>query len=182
MNFHNSNVLLLCQKPIYKWRNQVSPELFDRLSNRMKKRLRAILDKGEYFEYQMLYHKVLTLQNISYFEKVKGHYLIPLAEILVENYLDQGESMFIQCSDEEVLPVFMVPYGDVTLKDLHKRQFKLNRNYLYGLGLYAGGITLNAYSKAIIYIAKPEQIGSLVLNHEELSESLHKYIQNSNFY
>jgi hypothetical protein len=167
---------------IYKWRDQVSPELFERLSYRMKKRLRAILDKGENYEYQMLYHKVLSLQNISYFEKVKGHYLIPLAEVLVVNYLEQGESIFIQCSDEEVLPVFMVPYGDVTLKDLHKRQFKLNRNYLYGLGLYAGGITLKAYSKAVIYIAKPEQIGSLVLNHEELSESLHKYIQNSNFY
>jgi len=167
---------------IYKWENKVSPDLFDRLSNRMKKRLGAILDKGKYYEYQMLYNKVLSLQNISYFEKVKGHYLIPLAEILVENYLEEGESMFIQCSDEEGLPVFMVPYGDVTLKDLHKRQFKLNLNYLYGLGLYAGGITLNAYSKTVIYIAKPEQIGSLVLNHEELSESLHKYIQNSNFY
>lgn len=167
---------------IYKWRKQVPPELFERLSNRMKKRLKAIIDKGEHYEYQMLYYKVLFLQNISYFEKVKGHYLIPLAEILVENYLKQGESMFIHCSDDEVLPVFMVPYGDVALKDLHKRQFKLNLNYLYGLGLYAGGITLNAYSKSVIYIAKPEQIGSLVLNHEELSESLHKYIQSSNFY
>jgi len=76
----------------------------------------------------------------------------------------------------------MVPFGDVTLQDMHKRQFKLNRNYLYGLGLYAGGITLNVYSQAVIYIAKPEQIGSLVLNHEELSDTLHKYIQNSNFY
>ena len=148
----------------------------------MKKRLTAILNKGEHYEYQMLFHKVLSLQHISYFEKVKGHYLIPLAEILVEHYLDKGESLYIQCSDEEVLPVFMVPMGDVTLKDMHKRQFKLNRDFLYGLGLYAGGITLNAYSKAVIFIAKPEQIGSLVLNHEELSDTLHKYIQNSNFY
>jgi AAA family ATP:ADP antiporter len=167
---------------IYKWKNQVPNELFDRLSNRMKKRLTSILSNGEHFEYQMLFNKVLCLQNISYFEKVKGHYLIPLAEILIEHQLDKGESLFIQCSDEEVLPVFMVPVGDVSLSDMHKRQFKINRNFLYGLGLYAGGITLNAYSRAVIYIAKPEQIGSLVLNHEELSETLHKYIQNSNFY
>lgn len=167
---------------IYKWERKIPDELFSRLSNRMKKRLTAILNKGEHYEYQMLFHKVLSLQHISYFEKVKGHYLIPLAEILVEHYLDKGESLYIQCSDEEVLPVFMVPMGDVTLKDMHKRQFKLNRDFLYGLGLYAGGITLNAYSKAVIFIAKPEQIGSLVLNHEELSDTLHKYIQNSNFY
>ncbi|HEY4785874.1 MAG TPA: HEAT repeat domain-containing protein, partial [Bacteroidales bacterium] len=167
---------------IYKWRKEVSPELFDRLSNHMKKRVGVILDKGEHYEYQMLFNKVRSLQNISYFEKVKGHYLISLAEVLVEHYLEQGESLFIQCSEEEVLPVFLVPFGDVTLKDAHKRQFKLNHNYLYGLGLYAGGITLTAYSKAVIYIAKPEQLGSLVLNHEELSDSLNSYIQSSNFY
>lgn len=167
---------------IYKWEEKIPDELFSRLSNRLRKRITVILNKGENYEYHMLFHKVLCLQHISYFEKVKGHYLIPLAEIMVEHYLDKGESLYIQCSDEEVLPVFMVPMGDVTLKDMHKRQFKLNRNFLYGLGLYAGGITLNAYSKAVIYIAKPEQIGSLVLNHEELSDALHKYIQHSNFY
>lgn len=167
---------------IYKSKNLFPTELFERLSNRMKKRMTSILNKGEHYEYQMLFNKVVSLQNISYFENVKGHYLLPLAEILIEHYLNQGESLYIQCSDEEVLPVFMVPLGDVALKDMHKRQFRINRNFLYGLGLYAGGITLNAFTSSVVYIAKPEQIGSLVLNHEELSETLHKYIQNSNFY
>jgi ATP:ADP antiporter, AAA family len=167
---------------IYKWNKEASAELFARLPNPIKKKFRAVKEKGEHFKYHLLFHKVISLQHVSYFEKVKGHYLIPFAEVLNEYSLEPGGSTYIQCSEEEVLPVFMVPYGEITLIDVHKRKFKLNRNYLYGLGLYAGGITLKASTDAVVYLAKPEQVGSLVLNHEELSDALHKYIQNSNFY
>jgi hypothetical protein len=167
---------------IYKKDKRLASEVYKRLSKKAKNHIDLILDYGVKFEYKLLYNKVLTLQKISHFQKVKGHHLLPFAEILKEEYLKSGNTTFLQCSDEEVLPVFMIPFGEVSLVDLHKRVFRLNRDYLYGLGLYAGGIKLNAYSDAVIYLAKSEQIGSLVINYEELSDALFKYIQNSNFY
>lgn len=167
---------------IYKWNKKKTVDLYNRLPDKQKKHLQSILSKGKNFEYQLLFNKVLSLQNISFFEKVKGHHLIPFAEILVEQYMSNGDNSFVYCSDEDVLPVFTVPFGEVLLVDLHKRSFRLNKNSLYGLGLYTGGITLKANSDSVIYRANPEQIGTLVINHEELSEALYKYIQSSNFY
>lgn len=167
---------------VYKWNKKKIAELFDRLPVKQKKHMNAILGKGKNFEYQLLFHKVLSLQKISYFEKVKGHHLIPFAEILKEQYMSGGDTSYVYCSEEDVLPVFTVPFGEVSLMDLHKRSFRLNKNSLYGLGLYSGGITLKANTESVIYRADPEQIGTLVINHEELSEALYKYIQNSNFY
>ncbi len=157
-------------------------ELFERLPTNQKRHLNAIFNKGNNYDHKLLFNKVIFLQKISVFEKVKGHHLIPFAEILKEHYLTRDNSIFINCSEEDVLPVFTVSQGDVSIVDLQKRTFRLNRNYLYGLGLYAGGITLKTYSEAIVYMADPENIGTLVINHEELSDALFKYIQNSNFY
>lgn len=167
---------------IYKKDLKLTSDLYKRLSKKARNHIDSILDTGKHFEYKLLFNKVLTLQKISYFQKVKGHHLLPFAEVLTEEYLSAGESTFLQCSDEEVLPVFMVPYGEVSLVDLHKRVFRMNQNYLYGLGLYAGGVKLNAFSDSVVFLAKSEQIGSLVINYEELSDALFKYIQNSNFY
>jgi ATP:ADP antiporter, AAA family len=167
---------------IYKWNRKVSLELFERLPNHRKKKLKAIMDKGVHHSYKTLFHKVECLQKFSYFEKIKGHHLIPLAEALNEHFLEAGGSAFVQCSEEEVLPVFMIPFGEVVLIDLHKRKYKLNRDNIYGLGLYAGTLTLSAFTDSVIYMVRPEQVGSLVLNHEDLSDALYQYIQKSNFY
>ena len=157
-------------------------ELFYRLPINQKKHFWNVFMVEKVFDYKLLFNKVLFLQKISVFENVKGHHLIPFAEILKEHYLNNENPKFINCSEEDVLPVFTVTHGDVSIVDIQKRTFRLNRNYLYGLGLYAGGITLHTYNEAIIYMAEPEQIGTLVINHEELSDALFKYIQNSNFY
>ncbi len=167
---------------LYKKDLKLTSDLYKRLSKKAKKHIDSILDTGTHYEYKLLFNKVLTLQKISYFQKVKGHHLLPFAEVLSEEYLSAGNSTFLHCSDEEVLPVFMVPLGEVSLVDLQKRVFRLNKNYLYGLGLYSGGVKLNAFSESVVFLAKSEQIGSLVINYEELSDALFKYIQNSNFY
>lgn len=167
---------------LYRLHKDKIGELFDRLPTNQKKHLWALFQTEKNYDYKLLFNKVLFLQKISVFEKVKGHHLIPFAEILKEHYMTQEESIFINCSEEDVLPVFTVSHGDVSIVDLQNRSFRLNRNYLYGLGLYTGGITLNTFSEAIVYMAEPEQIGTLVINHEELSDALFKYIQNSNFY
>lgn len=167
---------------ITKWNKIAAIDLFPRLPDRIRKKFIVMEEKGDHIKYHLLFHKVNSLQHISYFEHVKGHYLIPLAEVLSEQFLEPGGSSSIKCSEEEVLPVFLVPFGEITLTDVHQRNFKLNRNYLYGLGLYSGGVTFKASTDAMIYLAKPEQLGPLVVNHEELSEALHKYIQSSNFY
>ncbi len=162
--------------------NDKIEELYERLPSNQKKHLNGIFTKEKNYDHKLLFNKVLFLQKISVFEKVKGHHLIPFAEILKEHYLTSDNSIFINCSEEDVLPVFTVSYGEVSIEDLQKRTFRLNRNYLYGLGLYAGGITLKTFSEAIVYMAEPEQIGTIVINHKELSDALFKYIQNSNFY
>jgi hypothetical protein len=167
---------------LLKYHKEKIGELFNRLPIFQKKHLWNIFFSEKNFDHKLLFNKVLFLQKISVFEKVKGHHLIPFAEILKEHYLNNENPKFINCSEEDVLPVFTVSHGDVSIVDIQKRTFRLNRNYLYGLGLYAGGITLNTYSEAIIYMAEPEQIGTLVINYEELSDALFKYIQNSNFY
>ncbi len=167
---------------LYRKDLKLTSDLYKRLSKKAKKHIDSILDTGTHYEYKLLFNKVLTLQKISYLQKVKGHHLLPFAEILSEEYLSAGNSTFLHCSDEEVLPVFMVPLGEVSLVDLQKRVSRLNRNYLYGLGLYSGGVKLNAFSDSVVFLAKSEQIGSLVINYEELSNALFKYIQNSNFY
>ncbi len=167
---------------LYKKNKTIAAELYKRLPKKSKQQISAILKVGKNFEYKLLFNKVLTLQKISHFQKVKGHHLLPFAEVLTEEYLQAGNSTFLHCSDEEVLPIFTVPFGEVSLVDLHKRVFRLNRNFLYGLGLYAGGVKLKAFSDSVVYLTKAEQIGSLVINYEELSDALFKYIQNSNFY
>lgn len=156
--------------------------LMDRIPPRLKNRVLEVLKFGNYFEYKLLFNKVIALQRISYFNKISGHHLIPLAEMLEEFKLYKSESKFIKCSEEEVLPALFVPHGEVTLLDMHRRNSKLSNNNLYGLGLYAGGITLSAYSESVIYFARPENIGHLVINYEGLSAAFYKYIQNSNFY
>ncbi|HEX2935154.1 MAG TPA: hypothetical protein VHO72_07355 [Bacteroidales bacterium] len=156
--------------------------LMDRIPPRLKNRVLEVLKFGNFYEYKLLFNKVNALQRISYFNKISGHHLIPLAEMLEEFKLYKSESRFIKCSEEEVLPALFVPQGEVTLLDMHRRNSKLGNNNLYGLGLYAGGITLSAYSESVIYFARPENIGHLVINYNELSAAFYKYIQNSNFY
>lgn len=156
--------------------------LMDRIPPRLKNRVLEVLKFGNFYEYKLLFNKVIALQRISYFNKISGHHLIPLAEMLEEFKLYKSESRFIKCSEEEVLPALFVPQGEVTLLDMHRRNSKLGNNNLYGLGLYAGGITLSAYSESVIYFARPENIGHLVINYDELSAAFYKYIQNSNFY
>jgi hypothetical protein len=134
------------------------------------------------YEYSLIFNKVIYLQRISYFQKMMGHYLVPFAEVLSEIYLTKGELTYLKCSQEEVLPVFINSFGEIAIVDQHKRQIRLNQNFLYGLGLYAGGLTINAFSDSVMYIAQPEQIGYLVIHHEELSDAFFKYIQNSNLY
>jgi hypothetical protein len=156
--------------------------LMDRIPPLLKNRIFNVLEFGDLHEYKLIYNKVIALQGISYFNKLAGHLLIPFAEMLEDFKLNKGDSKFLKCSEEEVLPVFFIPYGEISLTDLHKRNTRLNNNNLYGLGLYADGITLNAFSTSVIYFARPEHIGHLVINYEELSDALFKYIQNSNFY
>jgi hypothetical protein len=156
--------------------------LMDRIPPILKNRIFSVLEFGNLSEYKLLFNKVMALQKISYFNKIAGHHLIPFAEMLEEFRLSKGESKFLKCSEEEVLPVLFIPHGEVSLLDLHRRNSKMTNNNLYGLGLYAGGITLSSYSESVIYFARPENIGHLVINYEELSTTLYKYIQNSNFY
>jgi ATP:ADP antiporter, AAA family len=167
---------------IYKKDPQVIARISDRLPVRLKNRILSVLKKGTLYEYCLIYNKVLSLQKISYFQKMMGLTLVPFAEILNEIILAKDESTYLKCSEEEVLPVFFEPYGDISLIDMHKRKVRLTQNYLYGLGLYAGGVSVNAFSDSVLYIAQPEQIGYLVIHYEELSDALFKYIQNSNFY
>src|SRR5208283_899512 len=100
---------------LYKNHRDKIGELFDRLPAIQKKHLWSIFQSEKNFDHKLLFNKVLFLQKISVFEKVKGHHLIPFAEILKEHYLDHEDSIFINCSEEDVLPVFTVSYGDVSI-------------------------------------------------------------------
>jgi hypothetical protein len=167
---------------IYKKDPLVIEKISNRLPLKLKNRVLSVLKKGSLYEYCLTFNKVISLQKISYFQKMMGYNLVPFAEILSEIFLAKNESTYLKCSIEEVLPVFFEPYGDISLIDMQKRKVRLNQNYLYGLGLYAGGVNINAFSNSVLYIAQPEQIGYLVIHYEELSDALFKYIQNSNFY
>jgi hypothetical protein len=180
----NPNLLIaeLAFFGIYKKYPDKIENLMDRIPPLLKNRIFNILEFGDMYEYRLIFNKVIALQGISYFNKLAGHLLIPFAEMLEDFKLNKGDSKFLKCSEEEVLPVFFIPYGEISLTDLHKRNAKLSNNNLYGLGLYADGITLNASSPSVIYFTRPEHIGYLVINYDELSDALFKYIQNSNFY
>jgi hypothetical protein len=167
---------------IYKKNRQVAAGLMDRVSVKFKNRILSIIESGENYEHKLNFYKVLNLQKISYFDKIYGQNLIPFAQVLKENFMEAGDATYLHCSDEEVLPVFIIPEGQMALIDSQKRHVRLYPNYLYGLGLFAGGITLKAYSDSVLYIARPEQIGRMVINQEEISDAIFKYIQNSNFY
>ena len=167
---------------IYRKDQGLAADLMDRLPVHFRKKLHFIFNQGSKFEYKLLFNKVLCLQRNVYFKGINGYQLLPFAEILDDQYIPKGNSTYLRCSEEEVLPVFIIPEGKMSMVDFHNRSFRLNNNSLYGLGLYSGGITLKAASESIVYIARPDQVGSLVINHEELSDALYKYIQNSNFY
>jgi ATP:ADP antiporter, AAA family len=167
---------------IYKKNPLIIENITHRLPARLKNRVISVLKKGPLYEYCLTFNKVISLQKISYFQKMMGFSLVPFAEVLTEIFLAKNESIYLKCSVEEVLPVFFEPYGDISLIDMQKRKIRLTQSYLYGLGLYAGGVNINAFSDSVLYIAQPEQIGYLVINYEELSDVLFKYIQNSNFY
>jgi ATP:ADP antiporter, AAA family len=167
---------------IYKKDAKVIADVSERIPLQLKNRVTPILQKGSLFEHSLLFNKILSIQKISYFQDIMGHLLIPLADCLQPIYLHKEENLMLKCTEEEILPLFFSPAGELTFTDSHKRQIRLNQNHFYGLGLYGGGLKITAYSESVLYFAKPEQIGYIVIHFEELAELLFKYIQNSNFY
>jgi len=173
---------VLSESAIYSikyWGDSSLVELETRLPERIVPKFFLLAENMNLNKYHFLNQKVLYIKDIQYFSKIRGESLLSLAEVIDGNMLLTGETLFFETSTDEILPLFTVAYGEVTVSDGSKNTKKLQNGHLYGLSVYSGKLKLEAVSNAFIYVLKPENVTSIVLNNEDISDALFTYLKES---
>jgi hypothetical protein len=173
---------VLSESAIYSikyWGDSSLVELETRLPERIVPKFFLLAENMNLNKYHFLNQKVLYIKDIQYFSKIRGESLLSLAEVIDGNMLLIGETIFFETSIDEVLPLFTVAYGEVSVSDGSKNTKKLQNGHLYGLSVYSGKLKLEAISNAFIYVLKPENVTSIVLNNEDISDALFTYLKES---
>jgi hypothetical protein len=87
----------------------------------------------------------------------------------------KGETQTYKTGPEDILPLFTSPYGEVKISDGTNYR-KVPGNYMFGLNVYAGKLIIEADSDSFLYVIRPENLISVVLNFEEISDALFTYL------
>ncbi|NJO70214.1 MAG: hypothetical protein HC830_13855, partial [Bacteroidetes bacterium] len=150
-----------------------------RLPDRIIPKLTLLADHIDLNKYFLLNHKVFYLKKLPYFSQIKGENLLHLAEVMDGVLLLAGNHQIFETSADEILPLFTTPHGDLQISDGTSNSKKLTKGHLYGLSVYAGKLKIEAISDSFLYVLRPENLTTVVLNFEDISDALFKYLNDS---
>jgi hypothetical protein len=165
---------------IRKWGNKSFSALESRLPDRIYPKLRLLSENIDLNKYHLLNQKVFYLKKLHYFSHVKGESLLHLAEVMDGILLLTGHSLIFETKADEILPLFLSPHGELTVSDGGKNSKKLRKGHLFGLNVYTGKLKIEATKEdSFLYVLKPENLTSVVLNFEDISDALFNYLKES---
>lgn len=169
---------ILCESAAYSI-SKNGPDKFEeleaRLPDRVFPKLALLSENINLNKYFLINQKVNYLKQLTCFAHIKSEKLLHLAEIMEGLALPKGKNHIFETGVDEILPLFTCPYGDLWVGNGGKTK-KLPLGQLYGLNVYAGKLILEANEDSFIYVLKPENITSVVLNFEDISDALFKYL------
>ncbi len=154
-------------------------ELESRLPDRVFPKLALLSENIDLNKYFLLNQKVSYLKQLPYFSHIKGERLLPLAEITDGFVLLKGQFQTFETGMDEILPLFSCPFGDLQITNGNKQTKKVPLRHLFGLNVYTGKLRIEAMDDSFLYVLKPENLTSVVLNFEEISDALFKYLNDA---
>lgn len=165
---------------IRKWGNKDFGSIEARLPDRIFPKIRLLSENIDLNKYHLLNQKVFYLKKLPYFSHVKGESLLHLAEVMEGFLLLSGHSQVFQTKADEILPLFLSPHGELTVSDGGANSKKLRKGHLFGLNVYTGKLKIEATKEnSFLYVLRPENLTSVVLNFEDISDALFNYLKES---
>lgn len=161
---------------IKKWGHTGIDELETRLPEKVYPKMVLLSENIDLNKYFLLSQKVTHLKGLAHFSHIKEEYLLQLAEVMDGFLLLKGNSQTFKTGPEEILPLFTAPYGELVIRDGGKNSKKVPENYLFGLNVYSGKLIIEAVSDSFLYVIRPENLTTVVLNFEEISDALFTYL------
>lgn len=173
---------ILSESAVYsikKWGVRRISEMEARIPNKLVPKFTLLSENIELNKFFLLNQKIGYLKMLPYFSQIRSENLLHLAEIVEGIMLLSGQYHLFELGADEILPLFSTPYGELMVSDGGKNTKKLPIGNLYGLTLYAGKLKIEAISDSMLYMIKPENLTTIVLNFEDISDALFNYLSDS---
>lgn len=173
---------ILSESAVYsikKWGSSNLTEIETRLPDRLFPKLKLLSENIDLNKYFLLNHKVFYLKKLPFFSRVKGENLLHLAEVMEGILLLSGNLQTFETGTDEILPLFTCPHGELIISDGGSNSKKLPKGVLFGLSVYAGKLKIEAVENSFLYVLRPENLTSVVLNFEDISDALFTYLKES---
>lgn len=159
------------------WKDMPDWEIRKRIPEKVIPKFSYLQHDRDLNKYHFITHKVQFLKKLQHFSNVKGESLLNLAEVMEGSILRKGEKISFQTGENEILPALATPYGEVLASDAEGTQKPLTPNHFYGLSVFVGALHLEALSDSFLYIIPPENLTSVILSNEDISEALFSYLK-----
>ncbi|HEX3006700.1 MAG TPA: HEAT repeat domain-containing protein [Bacteroidales bacterium] len=150
-----------------------------RLPEKISPKIALLSDNLDLSKYFLLNQKINHLKKLSYFVNAKGEHLLQLAEVMDGVLFHQGDFRLFDSGTDEILPLFTSPYGELRISDGAENSKRVPKDHLFGLNVYSGKLKIEALSASFIYVIKPENLTSVVLDFEDISDALFNYLNES---
>ncbi len=173
---------ILSESAVYsikKWGNNNLGEIESRLPDRIFPKILLLSENIDLNKYFLLNQKVFYLKRLPYFSLIKGENLLHLAEEMEGILLLAGNFQTFETRADELLPLFTTPHGEIIISDGGSNSKKLPKGHLYGLSVYSGKIKFEAVTDSFMYVLRPENLTSVVLNFDDISDALFTYLNDS---
>ena len=173
---------ILSESAVYsikKWGHKNLGEIESRLPDRIFPKLVLLSENIDLNKNFLLNQKVFYLKKLPYFSHIKGEQLLHLAEVMEGFVLTAGNYQTFETGVDEILPLFTTPQGELIISDGGSNSKKLPQGQMFGLNVYAGKLKIEAVTDSFIYMLRPENLTSVVLNFDEISDALFKYLNDS---
>jgi hypothetical protein len=173
---------ILCETAVYSMKqsgHEDLGELESRLPDRVFPKIVLLSENIDLNKYFLLNQKVSYLKQLPYFSNIKGEKLLPLAEVTDGIVLLKGQFQTFETGMDEILPLFSCPFGDLQITNGGKQPKKIPLRYLFGLNVFTGKLKIEAMEDSFLYVLKPENLTSVVLNFDEISDALFKYLNDA---
>jgi hypothetical protein len=173
---------ILCETAVFSIKqsgHENFEELESRLPDRVFPKIALLSENIDLNKYFLLNQKVTYLKQLPYFSHIKGERLLPLAEITDGLVLLKGQFQTFETGMDEILPLFSCPFGDLQITNGSKQSKKVPLRHLFGLNVFTGKLKIEAMDDSFLYVLRPENLTSVVLNFEEISDALFKYLNDA---
>lgn len=173
---------LLCETAVYSIKlrgHEDLGELESRLPDRVFPKIALLAENIDLNKYFLLNQKVSYLKQLPYFSRIKGEKLLPLAEVTDGIVLLKGQFQTFETGMDEILPLFSCPFGDLQITNGGKQAKKIPLRHLFGLNVFTGKLKIEALEDSFLYVLKPENLTSVVLNFDEISDALFRYLSDA---